>query len=239
MLDADGSTDPNEIPLYVGALVAGAEFVKGTRFAQGAGTADMSLVRRLGNRLLVFAVRLLFGGRCSDLCYGYMAFWKRVLPRLELDVDGFEIETQMSVKALGSGLKVVEVPSFESRRLHGKSNLRTIPDGWRVLKTIVREWRLARKGGQPQSDVDAEQGGRNVARKREQWCVARPLIAGEQEGDGTSRKLGHLCQVLRGCTSTAKRDASRLVASAPHQLHEQMMTKPIISAPLSCVLRTG
>ena len=168
MLDADGSTDPNEIPLYVGALVAGAEFVKGTRFAQGAGTADMSLLRRLGNRLLVFAVRLLFGGRCSDLCYGYMAFWKRVLPRLELDVDGFEIETQMSVKALGSGLKVVEVPSFESRRLHGKSNLRTIPDGWRVLKTIVREWRLARKGGQPQSDVRAEQGGRNVARKRSQ-----------------------------------------------------------------------
>jgi hypothetical protein len=146
MLDADGSTDPNEIPLYVGALVAGAEFVKGTRFAQGAGTADMSLLRRLGNRGLVCAVRLLFGGRCSDLCYGYMAFWKRVVPRLELDVDGFEIETQMSVKALRLGLKVVEVPSFEYRRLHGKGNLRTMPDGWRVLKTIVREWRRGREG---------------------------------------------------------------------------------------------
>lgn len=145
MLDADGSTDPGEIPLYVGALLAGADFVKGTRFAQGAGTADMSFLRRSGNRFFVLVVRLLFGGRCSDLCYGYMAFWKRVLPRLELDVNGFEIETQMSLRALSLDLKVSEVPSYEFRRLHGKSNLRTMPDGWRVLKTIMREWPLARR----------------------------------------------------------------------------------------------
>jgi glycosyltransferase involved in cell wall biosynthesis len=138
MLDADGSTDPREIPAFVGALAAGADFVKGTRFAQGGGTADMSPLRRLGNRGLVFAVRLLIGGRCSDLCYGYIAFWKRVLPQLDLDADGFAIETQMSVRALAAGLKVAEVPSFESRRLHGKSNLRAIPDGWRALKAILR-----------------------------------------------------------------------------------------------------
>jgi glycosyltransferase involved in cell wall biosynthesis len=139
MLDADGSTDPREIPAFVGALAAGADFVKGTRFTQGAGTADMSLLRRLGNRGLVFVVRLLFGGRLSDLCYGYIAFWKRVLPQLDLDSDGFAIETQMSVRALATGLKVAEVPSFEFRRIHGKSNLRTIPDGWSVLMTILRE----------------------------------------------------------------------------------------------------
>jgi glycosyltransferase involved in cell wall biosynthesis len=150
MLDADGSTDPREIPLFVGALVAGADFVKGSRFAQGAGTADMSRLRRVGNGLLVFTVRLLFGGRFGDLCYGYIAFWKRVLPQLNLDADGFEIETQMSVKALGTGLRVVEVPSFEFRRRHGKSNLRTMPDGWRVLRTILRERR--RRGV---SNVDA------------------------------------------------------------------------------------
>jgi glycosyltransferase involved in cell wall biosynthesis len=139
MLDADGSTDPREIPAFVGALASGADFVKGTRFAQGAGTADMSFVRMLGNRAFVLLVRLLFGGRFSDMCYGYIAFWKRVLPLLELDSDGFEIETQMNLQALRAGLRVVEVPSYERLRLHGESNLRTFPDGWRVLKTIVRE----------------------------------------------------------------------------------------------------
>jgi len=53
-----------------------------------------------------------------------------------------QVETQMSVRALGIGLRVAEVPTFEFRRIHGKSNLRTVPDGWRVLKTILRErWR--------------------------------------------------------------------------------------------------
>jgi glycosyltransferase involved in cell wall biosynthesis len=140
MLDADGSTDPKELPVFVGALVAGADFVKGTRFSQGAGTADMSRLRRLGNAGLVRLVRLLFGGRFSDLCYGYIAFWKRTLPHLELDSDGFAIETEMNLRALAAGLKISEVPSFEYQRIHGKSNLRTFPDGWSVLKTIFRVW---------------------------------------------------------------------------------------------------
>jgi glycosyltransferase involved in cell wall biosynthesis len=141
MLDADGSTDPREIPIFVGALAAGAEFVKGTRFRQGGGSADMTVVRRIGNRALVRLVRILFGGSFSDLCYGYNAFWKRVLPCLELDSDGFEIETEMSLRALHAGLRVVEVPSFEHERIHGDGHLRTFPDGWRVLKLILREKR--------------------------------------------------------------------------------------------------
>jgi hypothetical protein len=139
MLDADGSTDPQEIPAFVGALIAGADFVKGSRFLQGGGTADMPLYRKLGNLGFVSGVRLLFGGSYTDLCYGYNAFWRRVLPTLGLDGDGFEIETQMNVRALKAGLKVAEVPSFESRRVYGEGRLRTIPDGWRVLKTIVDE----------------------------------------------------------------------------------------------------
>ncbi len=140
MLDADGSTDPEELPAFVGALLAGADFAKGSRFLQGGGTADMPLYRKLGNAGFVHLVRLLFGGRYTDLCYGYNAFWKSSLPLLQLDGTGFEIETMMNVRALKAGLKIVEVPSFEARRLYGTSRLKTIPDGWRVLKTIWREW---------------------------------------------------------------------------------------------------
>lgn len=139
MLDADGSTDPYEIPAFVGLLVAGADFVKGSRFLQGGGTADMSRLRQVGNWVLTALVRWLFGGRYTDLCYGYNAFWADVLPRLNPDARGFEIETLMNVRALRAGLKVAEVASFESRRLHGQAKLRAIPDGWRVAKTIFRE----------------------------------------------------------------------------------------------------
>src|SRR5207245_2960959 len=91
LLDADGSTDPAEIPAFVGALLAGADFAKGSRFLQGGGTDDMSLHRRLGNRAFVILVRLLFGSRYSDLCYGYNAFWTDSLARLGMDAPGFEI----------------------------------------------------------------------------------------------------------------------------------------------------
>jgi glycosyltransferase involved in cell wall biosynthesis len=138
-LDADGSTDPYEIPAYVGVLLAGADFVKGSRFVQGGGTADMPRIRQWGNKALTMLVRRLFGGRYTDLCYGYNAFWADVVPLLELNADGFEIETMMNIRALRANLKVAEVASFESERIHGQAKLRALPDGWRVLKTILRE----------------------------------------------------------------------------------------------------
>lgn len=140
MLDADGSTDPDEIPAFVGTLLAGADFAKGTRFSQGAGTHDMPLHRRLGNWVFVVLVRTLFGGRYSDLCYGYNAFWSRIVPKLDLSADGFEIETMMNIRALRAKLKIAEVASFEAPRVFGEGRLQTFPDGWRVAKTILREW---------------------------------------------------------------------------------------------------
>jgi len=141
MLDADGSTDPAEIPVFVGALLAGADFAKGSRFLQGGGTADMPLHRRLGNKAFVCLVRLFFGSRYSDLCYGYNAFWSDVVERLDLSATGFEVETMMNIRAHRVGLRVAEVPSYEHRRRYGVGGLRTFADGWRVLKTIFAERR--------------------------------------------------------------------------------------------------
>ena len=139
MIDADGSMDPREIPAFVGALLSGADFVKGSRFMQGGGTGDMEWYRRFGNWCFVKLVTWRFGGRFSDLCYGYIGFWRSALSQMSLENDdGFEIETSMNVQALINAMDVHEVPSVEAPRIHGVSNLRTIPDGWRVLMTIAR-----------------------------------------------------------------------------------------------------
>ncbi|MEL6150210.1 MAG: glycosyltransferase family 2 protein [Chloroflexota bacterium] len=140
MLDADGSTDPTEIPVFVGALAAGADFVKGSRFMQGGLTDDMEFHRFLGNWGLTTAVRILFGGRYSDLCYGYSAFWRSVLPDLALESTGFEIETEMNIRALRANLNISEVPSREKPRVHGTSNLIAIRDGLRIAKVITQEY---------------------------------------------------------------------------------------------------
>jgi glycosyltransferase involved in cell wall biosynthesis len=139
MLDADGSTDGAEIPRFVEALKGGADFAKGSRFMTGGGSSDITMFRRTGNRALCALVNLLYGTRYTDLCYGFNAFWRSSLQRVHVDCAGFEVETLLSVRASRVGLATTEVPSYESCRIHGESNLRTLPDGWQVLKTILRE----------------------------------------------------------------------------------------------------
>jgi glycosyltransferase involved in cell wall biosynthesis len=138
-IDADGSTDGAEIVLFVGALVAGADFAKGSRFSSSGGSADITSVRRYGNSLLNLLVNRMFGTKLTDLCYGYNAFWARHLDALNVDCAGFEIETLMTIRAAKAGLKIHEVPSYERCRISGWSNLRAIRDGLRILKVIVRE----------------------------------------------------------------------------------------------------
>ena len=139
MLDADGSADPNEIPRFVEVLMAGNDFAKGSRFKKGGGSHDISPLRSAGNFGLSQLVNLLFQARFSDLCYGYNAFWKHCLDYVEIDSDGFEVETLINIRMHQARLKIEEVPSFEYQRIHGESKLHTFRDGWRVLKTIMRE----------------------------------------------------------------------------------------------------
>jgi hypothetical protein len=58
---------------------------------------------------------------------------------MRVDCDGFEVETLINVRIAKAGLVVHEVPSYESARIHGESNLRALQDGLRVLKTIALE----------------------------------------------------------------------------------------------------
>ncbi|MEU2112935.1 glycosyltransferase family 2 protein [Streptomyces sp. NPDC019507] len=139
MVDADGSADGQEIVSYVSALVGGADFAKGSRFANGGGTDDMTPIRKLGNRVLCGIVNAKFGARYTDLCYGYNAFWRHCLDSITLDCTGFEIETLMNIRVVKAGLRVQEVPSHEYLRIHGMSNLRAVRDGLRVLKVILKE----------------------------------------------------------------------------------------------------
>jgi glycosyltransferase involved in cell wall biosynthesis len=171
MLDADGSADPSEIPAFVHALVAGgAQFAKGTRFAQGGSSSDITLFRRLGNAALNGLVNMMYSTRYTDLCYGYNAFWAHLLPALDLPAvridglgtsdmtwgDGFEIETLINVRVALAGARITEVGSVEKRRLHGESNLNAVTDGLRVLRTIMAERRRQRR--QQRLAADAPRG---------------------------------------------------------------------------------
>ena len=167
MVDADGSADPGEIPRFVRALLDGADFAKGTRFAKGGGSDDITRIRRLGNRFLCAVVNMLYGTKYTDLCYGYNVFWRRHVGVLGLDAtsppafcgdemlwgDGFEVETLVNIRVPNAGLKVTEVTSFEHSRIHGVSNLNAVRDGMRVLRTVFTERQSSQQAAQPEGSA--------------------------------------------------------------------------------------
>jgi glycosyltransferase involved in cell wall biosynthesis len=153
MLDADGSMDPQEIGWFVSPLQHEYDFVKGSRYVTGGGSEDLTLLRNVGNRALTGLANMVLHSNYSDLCYGYIAFRRECLPILDLESDGFEIETELIVRAARAGLRIAEVPSGELTRISGNSNLQTFRDGWRVLRTLTREfisWEAPTAGGRPE-----------------------------------------------------------------------------------------
>jgi glycosyltransferase involved in cell wall biosynthesis len=138
MLDADGSMDPAEFESFLALICRGFDFVKGSRYACGGGSDDLTGLRRAGNRLLTRLANVLYRTSWSDLCYGFVALRRSAVHQLSLRSTGFEIETEMCVNAVRAGLRMAEVASHESDRRFGVSNLNTFRDGWRVLKTMVR-----------------------------------------------------------------------------------------------------
>jgi glycosyltransferase involved in cell wall biosynthesis len=140
MMDADGSSDPREMPRFIQALLAGAYHAKGSRFIGDGGSADITHLRRFGSRVLISITNRLFRIRFTDMFCGFNAFWKDCLDYFEIDCQGFEIEAQLHLRICKANLEIVEVPSYEHARIHGASHFRTFKDGWRVLRMIVNEW---------------------------------------------------------------------------------------------------
>lgn len=139
IMDADGSMDGADIELFRDELLAGADYVKGSRFMEGGGSTDITRLRRFGDRGICWLMRLFFGAKFSDGTYGFKALWASNLDTVRPDTDGFEVELLLDLRAHRAGLRVSEVPCFETNRIHGASNLNALSDGIRCLRVILRE----------------------------------------------------------------------------------------------------
>ncbi len=140
MLDADGSHDPSEMKNFIDPLLDGYDVTIGSRMLPEGGSADLTPFRRFGNTIFVSLVNKLYGSSYTDLCYGYRAFKKKALKELNCRTEGFDIETEQSIRIQKAGLKVKEIPSYEAARLNGESNLNSFKDGMKILKIIIKEY---------------------------------------------------------------------------------------------------
>lgn len=140
MIDADGSMTLAEISSFIEPLLNGYDYVKGSRFMPGGGTSDMSGHRIFGNWVFTTLTNLLHNCKYTDLCYGYNAFRRKVfVEKVTIESNGFDVETEINIKVKKAGMRVLEVPSYEDERKHGRGNLHSFRDGKRILGRIFKE----------------------------------------------------------------------------------------------------
>jgi hypothetical protein len=160
-VNADGSTDPGELPRFVDALLSGAEVAHGSRFRDGGGQLEGSRLDRLGNRMFSQVVNLFFGTRFTDLGYGYNAYWRTLLPGLDLPApevrglrrgehlwgDGPEIEPMINIRMAAQGLRVVEVASVGYPPIHGARDRNSLSRARRAVRAATAEYARRRRVG--------------------------------------------------------------------------------------------
>lgn len=139
MGDADDSYDFGRLDAFLAELRNGADLVMGNRFQGGIAARAMPFLhRRLGNPVLSFIGRLLFGVTVHDFHCGLRGFNAEAIRALDLRTPGMEFASELVVRCALEGLKIVEVPTTLCK--DGRSrppHLRTWRDGWRHLKFLL------------------------------------------------------------------------------------------------------
>jgi len=136
-IDSDGAHDPNIIPALIDPLRNGSDIVTGSRFL-GNGTHFTTRINKLGNFMMNLSIALLTGKRITDSQTGFRAFKRSFLESINIESQGYEIETEMTVKGLKNGFRLKEIPIPCGQREYDISKLRILFDGMKIFRTILR-----------------------------------------------------------------------------------------------------
>jgi glycosyltransferase involved in cell wall biosynthesis len=137
-MDSDGEHQPKEIPILIEPLYNGTDIVAGSRFLGANPHLVTTRVRQLGNFLFNFAIILITGNRITDSQTGFRALKRNIIEKLHLESDGYEIDTEITIKSLTNGYVFQELPITIKRRIYNSSKLRLPYDGAKILITILK-----------------------------------------------------------------------------------------------------
>jgi glycosyltransferase involved in cell wall biosynthesis len=155
-LDSDGEHKPREIPDLITPLFEGIDIVSGSRFL-GSQSEVTTKINRMGNFLFNLAIIALTGQQVTDSQTGFRAMKRHILQELNLQSDGYEIESEITVKSLRNGYQFKEIPVTIERRKYNISKIKILRDGQKILSTIIQSSfsELEQKQNQQKSSFNA------------------------------------------------------------------------------------
>ena len=144
MADGDDTYPAEDAPEMVRlVLEQQADMVVGDRLSSTYFTENTRPFHNLGNRLVRGSIQLLFRNNIKDIMTGYRAFSYEFVKTFPVISKGFEIETEMSIHAVNANMHLENVIiGYRDRPEGSVSKLNTYSDGFKVLRTIARLYRV-------------------------------------------------------------------------------------------------
>lgn len=142
LFSPDGNEDPADIPRIVRKLEAGADMVIASRFLPKSRNEEddqFLKLRKWANQSFTLLANLFWHGKVTDSINGYRGIKRSAFARMDPSASSFNIEYQLTIRALKRKLKIVEIPTIEGNRIGGQSTAKSIPTGLLMLRTIWRE----------------------------------------------------------------------------------------------------
>lgn len=136
-LDADGQHNPDEIPLLLKPILGGeADLVIGSRYLNGV-HRNIPLYRRLGLWVLNKTTNVASSAKIKDSQSGFRALNRKVLESLNINADGYHVESEMITQLSEKGLRIKEVPINVRYDVPKKHKKHPVVHGVSVLAKIV------------------------------------------------------------------------------------------------------
>lgn len=142
MVDGDGTYPAAEVRRLIDPILKDeADMVVGSRLRPGT-SSEFRSVNRWANRLVLSLLNSMFRVKLTDILSGYRAFNRKFVKTIPVFGGGFEIETELTIKAVARGFRIVEIPTTLTARPQGShSKIRLFRDGFLILNTILALFR--------------------------------------------------------------------------------------------------
>lgn len=138
LMDGDGSHNPADIPCLLEKLTGEYDVVFASRYLPDSGSEDDTAIRYLGNKILTYLANFFHRIGISDSLFLYTAVRKEVFDKIDLKSHSFEFCVEVPIRIHKAGFKFAEVPSFEKKRIYGRSRVNAFYHGIKILWVIIK-----------------------------------------------------------------------------------------------------
>ena len=140
IFNADGSFDPSDLTKMLKLCEDDKDFIFASRYMKKGGSDDDTILTKIGNYIFSLIGNIFFSLKISDILYTYLLGKTESFKKLNLKSNDFCLCVEMPIKAKKLGMKMINTPSFERRRIAGKKKVNEFRDGFKILLYMIKSF---------------------------------------------------------------------------------------------------